>query len=196
MLNQKRIQEAEHNFPRYVQEEWIFIKRADITQHVHFFLKNAETSLLTANTLLELSMQKEKRRAIGLKEDFESFLWVVVSSYYAMFYAALCLLAMHQIKIGEKSVHKVVADTLIAQFLKNKRLAKLIDSYEETQSDALKIIGADEKAFQLIESFEHEREKRHCLQYELGAEAKQNLAMTSLKRAQTFIAEIRNLLRK
>ncbi len=115
--------------------------------------------------------------------------------YYSMFYAALALLAKHQFKVGDKLAHKVVADTLIAQFLTNKRLAKLIESYEDSKETALEIVGTEERAYELVESFDQERRKRHRLQYELGEEAKQNLAKTSLERASAFVAEVRQILR-
>lgn len=196
MLDAKRIAEGERNFRRYIEEGWLFQRRADIANNANFFLKNAETSLLTAQTLFGLSTaNKEKKELAGVQDTFESFLWVVVSSYYSMFYAALALLAKHQIKVGDKLAHKVVADTLIAQFLANKRLAKLIEHYEDSKETALEIVGAEERAYELVESFDQERRKRHRLQYELGEEAKQNLAKTSLERASAFVAEIRHILR-
>ena len=196
MLDKKRIEEAEKNFRRYIEEEWLFTKREDIAHYVHFFLKNTETSLMTAQALYDLSINEEKSKLAGLGEKFESYLWVVVASYYSMFYAALALLAKHNIKTGDKLVHKVVADTLIAQFLTNQRLAKLIESYEESKETALELVGAEEKALGLVESFDQERHKRHRLQYELGEIAKQSLAKTSLERASVFVAEIRNILRE
>ncbi len=196
MLDAKRIAEGERNFRRYIEDGWLFQKQADIANYIHFFLKNAETSLLTAQTLFDLSTaNKEKKELVGVQENFESFLWVVVASYYSMFYAALALLAKHQFKVGDKLAHKVVADTLIAQFLTNKRLAKLIESYEDSKETALEIVGTEERAYELVESFDQERRKRHRLQYELGEEAKQNLAKTSLERASAFVAEVRQILR-
>jgi uncharacterized protein (UPF0332 family) len=196
MIDQKRIADAERNVKRYVQEGLLFLKRPGIAGYSRFFLSNAETSLLTAKTLFEISSEQSKKQTIMLPETFESYLWVVVSSYYSMFYSALALLGSHQIKVGDKVAHKVVADTLISQYLSNKRLAKLIDAFEDERHNALELIGAEEKASELVESFEQERLKRHRLQYELGAEAKRNLAKTSLDRATAFVAEIRNILRE
>ena len=196
MLDKKRIEESEKNSIRYIAEGLLFVKHEGIANYVHFFLKNAETSLVTSQALFDLSTDKERRRAAGLGEQFESYLWVVVSAYYSMYYAALALLAKHRIKTGDKLVHKVVADTLIAKFLPNQQLAKLIESYDESRETALELVGAEEKAFGLVESFDQERRKRHRLQYELGEVAKQNLAKTSLERASAFIAEIRNIIRE
>ena len=147
--------------------------------------------------LLEVSESTGKKEALGVGNEFESFLWVVVCSYYSMFYASLALLAKHNIKVeGEMSKHKAVADTLISQFIANKRLAKMLEGYEDTKETALGIIGTEEKARELVENYDLERIKRGKLQYDLGAEAKQNLARTSLIRATAFIAEIRTILRE
>ncbi|MBI4146057.1 hypothetical protein HY489_01835 [Candidatus Woesearchaeota archaeon] len=195
MIDQKRISEAEKNVPKYVQDGWLFIKRKDIAQYLQFFLKNAETSLQTSKALLELSMDNQKKQVFALQDNFETYLWVVVSAYYSMFYAALALLAKNEIKVGDKLVHKVVADALIANFLKNQKLAKLLETYEEAKDQALQIVGSQDRAKELVESYESERKKRSDLQYELGSVAKQNLAKTSLERASKFVAEIRNILR-
>lgn len=195
MLEQSRINEAERNVRHYIEDGMLFTKRKDMPQHSHFFMQNAETSLLTANVLYEISIDTQKKQALALDDNFETYLWTIVSAYYSMFYAALALLAKNEIKTGDKIVHKVVADTLIATFLQNKKLAKQLNDYEEAKEQAIQIIGAEEKATTLIENFEYERTKRHKIQYELGTAAKQNLAKTSVERAQQFFAEIKNLVR-
>lgn len=146
--------------------------------------------------MFELSTENQRKQVFGLEEKFETYLWVVVASYYSMFYAALALLAKHEMKVGDKFVHKVVADTLVVNFLKNQKLAKLLDAYEEAKDQALQIVGSQEKALTLVQDYEYERQKRHEVQYEVGKEAKHNLANTSLTRATQFVAEIRNILRK
>ena len=194
MIDQKRIAEAEKNVKRYLDDDWLLTKRKDMVQHCGFFMKNAETSLITANTLFEISNEPAKKKILMLSATFESYLWVVVSAYYSMFYAALALLAKHEIKVGGK-VHQVVSDTLVANFLKNQKLAKLLDAYEDAKDEALQLVGTEERAEELIANYERERQKRNDLQYELGCEAKQNLAKTSLERATKFVAEVRNILR-
>ena len=164
MIDQKRIAQAERNVSQYIQEERLLIKRSDVANYAHFFLKNAETSLMTAKALFELSTENRKKQEFDLEERFETYLWVVVASYYAMFYVSLALLARHEMKVGDKFAHRVVADTLIAKFLKDQKLAKLLESYEETKDQALQIIGSQEKAHALVQDYEYERQKRHELQ--------------------------------
>jgi len=66
-----------------------------------------------------------------VSRDFEGYLWVIVSSYYSMFYAATALLASQGIRATGQIVHKVTRDALIHFFVSNEKLAKLLEQYEE-----------------------------------------------------------------
>lgn len=190
MIDKTRILEAERNVNRYIQDGWLILKREDNVKNADFFMHNAQTSILTAQALLDISIDDSKKQAIGQTSDFESYLWVVVSSYYSMFYASLALLARNEMKVDGR-VHQVVEDVLIARFLGNRRLANLLEQYQETKDKAQQIMGSQDLAAKLVNDFGLERQKRNNLQYELGKVAKQNLAQTSLKRASEFISEIR-----
>jgi len=195
MITEQRILQAERNIQRYIQDEWLFINRTDMDKNARFFMKNAETSLLTAQTLFEISNDTAKKQAIGQTPDFESYLWVVVSSYYAMFYAALALMAKHRMK-AEGRIHQVVEDTLIARFLGNQKLSNLLEEYQDTKTNAFQIVGTEEaeygeRAKELVQNYEYTHQHRNEIQYEIGREAKHNLAQTNLKRATNFVAEIR-----
>lgn len=192
MIDLKRIEEAERNVEQYISGEWLILKRKDMVNNADFFMKNATTSLLTAQALFDLSNDESKKKAIGQMRDFESYLWVVVSSYYSMFYASLALMAKNEMK-ADGQIHQVVEDTLIARFLNNQKLAKLVEQYQETRDKAQQIMGSQERARVLVENYGRERGKRNELQYELGKEAKRNLADTSLRRASEFMAVIRTI---
>ncbi len=192
MIDQKRIAEAEKRVNQYLKEEWLILKHKDSANNVRFFLKNAETSLLTAQVLFDISNDSVKKQAVRQTNEFESYLWVVVASYYSMFYASLALLAKNEMKTSGRE-HEVVENTLIARFIGNNRLARLLEGYQETKDKALQITGAQEKAEELVVSYIHERQKRNELQYEIGKSAKHNLAQTSLENASEFVAEIRNI---
>jgi len=139
---------------------------------------------------------------LKVESDFESYLWVIISSYYAMFYAATAILAKQGIKASGQIVHKVTADALIHFFWSNAKLAKLLEQYEETQTVGLELIGREElmkkmqkKADELIVSYESERKKRSKFQYDIGIQAKKGYAQTSLERARTFVFEINKLIK-
>ena len=202
MIEKKRIEEAQRNAKQYIDEGLLKVKDKDAPRFVGFFMKNAESSLQTASMLQEISDQQGLKVTLKVSSDFESYLWVIVSSYYSMFYAATALLASQGIKATGQIVHKVTGDALIHFFVSNEKLAKLLEQYEEAQAVGLELIGREElmksmqkKADELIVAYESERKKRSKFQYDIGVQAKRGYAQTSLERAKEFVFEIRKILK-
>ena len=92
-----------------------------------------------------------------------SNLWIVVISYYSMYYVANAALYKIGYKIGAKVSHKITAEALIV-FVRNKLKRNLLEDYEEAKDEALDIIGR--KTDEILESFGYEMEKRSLFQYE------------------------------
>jgi len=202
MINKERIEEAKRNVEQYVDDGLLKINDKDAARFIDFFMANAESSLRTASILQQISDEDTLKEKLKLGSDFESYLWVIISSYYAMFYAATAILAKQGIKASGQIVHKVTADALIHFFWSNAKLAKLLEQYEETQTVGLELIGREElmkkmqkKADELIVSYESERKKRSKFQYNIGIQAKKGYAQTSLERARTFVFEINKLIK-
>ena len=202
MIEKKRIEEAQRNAKQYIDEGLLKVKDKDAPRFVGFFMKNAESSLHTASMLQEISDQQGLKVTLKVSSDFESYLWVIVSSYYSMFYAATALLASQGIRATGQIVHKVTGDALIHFFVSNEKLAKLLEQYEEAQAVGLELIGREElmksmqkKADELIVAYESERKKRSKFQYDIGVQAKRGYAQTSLERAKEFVFEIRKILK-
>jgi len=202
MINKERIDEAKRNVKQYVDDGLLKINDKDAARFVDFFMANAESSLRTASILQQISDEDTLKEKLKVESDFESYLWVIISSYYAMFYAATAILAKQGIKASGQIVHKVTADALIHFFWSNAKLAKLLEQYEETQTVGLELIGREElmkkmqkKADELIVSYESERKKRSKFQYDIGIQAKKGYAQTSLERARTFVFEINKLIK-
>jgi len=202
VIEKERIDEAKRNVKQYVDEGLLKIKDKDAQKFVNFFMKNAESSLQTASILQEISDQQTLKTTMKVSSDFESYLWVIVSSYYSMFYAATALLASQGIKATGQIVHKVTGDALIHFFVSNEKLAKLLEQYEEAKSVGLELIGREElmksmrkKANELIVAYESERKKRSKFQYDIGVQAKSGYAQTSLDRAKEFVFEISKILK-
>ena len=135
-----------------------------------------------------------------------AFLWVVVTSYYSMFYTANAALAKIGLKVGEKIAHKITQDCLLAYFIKNNRIAKtMLEEYKEAKNEVLTVMGLNEeellkefkiKANELIASFDYQRRKRGEFQYDITLSAKQHVAQLSLNRAQKFIQEMNKIIEK
>jgi len=197
VISKERIAEAERNVKQYINDGMLRVKDKDAQKFAEFFMKNSESSLQTASILQHISDEQDLRDALKASSDFESYLWVIVTSYYSMFYAATALLASQGIRATGQIVHKVTADAMIYFFISNEKLARLLEQYEEAQAVGLELIGREElmksmkrKADELIIAYESERKKRSRFQYDIGLQAKRGYAQTSLERAREFVFEI------
>lgn len=175
MLSEKRIKEAEANVKSYLSEGLI---KKELLNSIVFnvLIKNSNESIETA---------------VFLSNNKKSNLWIIVSSYYSMFYIANAVLYKLGYKVGDKIPHKVTSDALIV-YVRDKLKGSLIEDYEELKEEALLI--AKNKAEGLLEDFEFERKKRGFIQYQTKEVEKASKAETSLKRAKQFLFEMNVLL--
>lgn len=178
MINKKRIKEAESNAKQYLAEG--LLKKGKNETAKLMYIENSDLSLETAEKLLNLE-----------DENYKPYLWIIVTSYYAMYYIANAVLLEFGYKVGDKISHKVTADSLIV-FVRNKLKKELIEGYEEVKEDAQELIAS--KVDTLIESFDFELGKRSRFQYRMEEEVKKGKAMTSLERAKKFIFEMKKLI--
>lgn len=176
MLDEKRIKEAEKSIKKYMEDSLLFKYEVFNGDVLDTYKRNYKESLDVAKKLFEENL---------------SDLWVVVCSYYSMYYIANAVLYKIGYKVGSKVSHKVTSDALIV-FVRNKLKKSLIESYEEAKGEALGIIGI--KADEIISSFGMEMEKRSFFQYETTEEIKKSKAKTSLERAKIFVFEMEKLI--
>ena len=171
MLDEKRIKEAESNVRQYLQDN--LLKKQTNETAKAMYIENADLSLETAKKLLALE-----------SKDYHPYLWVIVPSYYSMYYIANAVLLKLGYKVGEKVSHKVTADAIIV-FVKNKLKKNLLEEYENAQEAALELMS--QRADVLLKSLDEEREKRSKFQYQMDEQAKRGKAVTSLERAKEFV---------
>ncbi len=62
------------------------------------FLDRSRHNLETGHVLFNLSKNPEVKGAVGIREGFECFDWVIIAGYYAMYHAALALLSTKSLK--------------------------------------------------------------------------------------------------
>ncbi|EFK96338.1 hypothetical protein LDC_1632 [sediment metagenome] len=144
------------------------------------YIENSNLSLETAQKLLSLESL-----------TYKPYLWVIVSSYYAMYYIANAVLLNLGYKVGDKISHKVTSDALIV-FARNKLKQDLLEEYEDIKDDALYLISS--KTDSLLENLDFEREKRSKFQYQMDEKIKKSKALTSLERSKQFVFELKKLL--
>ncbi|MEK6792666.1 MAG: hypothetical protein AABX95_02520 [Nanoarchaeota archaeon] len=178
MLSDERIKEAESNVRQYLAES--FLKKQTNETAKEMYIENSNLSLETAQKLLSLESQ-----------TYQPYLWVIVSSYYSMYYIANAVLLKIGYKVGDKISHKVTADALIV-FARGKLKKEIIEEYENVKEDALEITSS--KADSLLESLDFEREKRSKFQYQMDEKIKKSKALISLERAKKFVFELKKLL--
>src|SRR3989344_4101979 len=176
MLNEKRLKEAESNVKVYLEDGLIWKYKDPRQEILETYQRNYQESLDVAQKLFEQNL---------------SNLWIIVISYYSMYYITNAVLYKIGYKIGSKVSHKVTADALIV-FVRNKLKKNLLEDYEQAKEEALEIIGR--KTDEIIESFDREMEKRSTFQYESTEEIKRTKANTSLERAKRFVFEMKKLL--
>lgn len=196
MKTDKEIKQIESNIKIYLDED--LFKKGDYEYLVNFYLNTAKKTLSTAEVLMQLSENKELKQKFNLLDDFETFLWVITTSYYSMFYAVNSLLAKNGIKVGEKIAHKVTSDVFYHYYIRNGRIAKrLFKIYEEAKEQAIDLTSADysKQAEELSQNLEFERNKRHRFQYNMTKTVKKSYAQTSLKRAIDFVNQMEVLIK-
>ena len=176
MLDEKRIKEAQKNVKSYQDDGLLWKIGSPRKEILDTYKRNYKESFEVAKKLFD---------------DNISNLWVIVCSYYSMFYIANAVLYKLGYKIGSKIVHKTTADALIV-FVRDKLKKNLIEDYEEAKEEALDVIGR--KTDEIIGSFDNEMEKRSVFQYESTEQIKRAKAKTSLERAEKFKFEMQKLL--
>ena len=176
MIDEKRKKEAQSNFSRYLQEGLLKKEHNDLAMNK--YIENADISLKTANELMQ--------------SQLKPYLWVIVTSYYSMFYMANAILLSYGYKTQDKIAHKVTSDALIFLIL-DKLRKELLEGYEAIQRDTLEI--ASTKAESVIESYSLELDKRSRFQYNMLEQTKEAKAQTSLKLASEFVFELKKLLK-
>lgn len=176
MLDEKRIEEAEKNIKGYFEDRLVWKYGLFKEEILETYKINYKESLDVAGLLFN---------------ENKSNLWIIVSSYYSMYYIANAVLYKIGYKIGNKVSHKVTSDALIV-FVRNKLKKELLEEYEKAKQEALDLIGR--KTDEIIKSFDQELEKRSIFQYESTEEIKKAKALTSLERAKKFVFEMEKLL--
>jgi len=164
MIDQKRKKEAETNFKNYLEEG--LLKKETNQLAKDKYIENSELSLKLSHEIMQSSLKP--------------YIWVIVTSYYSMFYIANAVLLHYGYKTQEKITHKVTSDALIVLIL-DKLKKELLEDYEDMQQDALEIANA--KAESIIETYSLELDKRSRFQYNMLEQTQENKAKTSLKRA-------------
>lgn len=185
MLDSKKIEESCRIIKQMISDGTIVLSEP---LRKSFFLNKSIISLEVAKRLLEIQN----------KENINTNMWIINTSYYAMFFAATALLAHHNHKINsEVGIHKLTYHALVYYFIKqeNKLKHTLAADYKEAVEDAEELLQLGQKRIEkLILELDYELEKRKRYTYEMAEEAEKQKAETSLNRAKEFVNQIKRLM--
>ena len=148
MIDKERRKEAQQNFAQYLQDGLIKKEKNETAKAM--YTKNADLSLNLAEECMNSSLKP--------------YIWVVVISYYSMFYIANAVLLELGYKTSDKIVHKVTNDALIVLVM-DKIKKGLLEEYENAKEDALEI--ASIKSDEIIAFYGLEMDKRSRFQYDM-----------------------------
>ncbi len=108
MKTEKENKIIESNINTYQRDK--LFKKGEYSNLIDFYINTSRKTLQTADALMQISENNELKKKLGFLDDFETYLWVITTSYYSMFYMVNALFSKHGIKLGDKIVHKVASD--------------------------------------------------------------------------------------
>jgi len=162
------------------------------TGRIIFFMAKSQESLNVAQKLQDISQDT--------KSNLKSYMWIISTSYYSMFFAATALLAQFNKKIITiVGIHKLTFHALAYYFyiLDNKLQKQYLEEYKESYDNVEELLQISEKkALELLRSFDFEQGKRKTFTYDMGVYAQENKAITSVKRAKEFYDVVDSMLKK
>jgi len=146
------------------------------------YLLKAKSNLITTSILFNVNMSEQVRKIIDIPDNYNSDEWVVVSSYYAMYAAALALLA----KIGYKSSNHSATIVALEKFFVKKELIgqeylAMIKQAQVTQEEVQELANA--------------KSDREIAQYSVTKATTHALADTSKRNAYAFVEKIEKLIK-
>jgi uncharacterized protein (UPF0332 family) len=164
----------------YLKKELI-VKTPFIGRLSSKYLEKARYNLVTMSLLFELDGNLEVRKLLNIPIDYETYEWVVVSGYYAMYMAALAALAKVNYRSKNHSATIVALDTFFVQKkLLEEKYLKMLENVK---------LGKEQ-----LENLELARERREIAQYSVTKETTEELAHKTKAGAYDFVDRIEELI--
>lgn len=159
----------------------ILIKSEKISRLVDNFLEKARNNLVTASILSEIESNENARKLLKIPEDYSSNEWIVITAYYAMYMAALSVLA----KLGLKSKsHDATILALEEFFVKRGLLERRI----------LEMIKDAKLEVEYIRMIRIAKDRREIAQYSPTKRTTKLLAEKTINNAYKFVERIEELI--
>jgi len=147
------------------------------------FLQKARQNLVTMSVLSELNDNKKARDLLKIPRDYDSNEWIVVTGYYAMYTAAISLLA----KIGYRSKSHTATLCVLEEYFVKKRIL---------DKDILILLTSARFHKEEIEKLSDARHRREIAQYSITKQTTKDIAEEIKKDAYDFVNKCGEIIRK
>ncbi len=179
--------QAEIEVKRYKADNKIKITFPDETWTKHHFSK-ADYNLRIAR--INFNLNKHQDFIKGLEQieepdlEFNTYEWVTIISYYAMFHSVNALLRKIGVKVGKEYAHEITTNLLFYYFHYTRIIEDgLLKIYE----------NAEEKAKELVVSYIFAKEERTKYQYEVNLESQKKNVEKILNDAVNFVSRLKDI---
>ena len=127
---------------------------------------------------------KELEKTEEADPNFNTYEWVIIMSYYAMFHSVNALLRKIGVRIGKQYAHDTTTNLLLYYFYYTKIIEdELLKIYE----------NAEEKAKELVVSYIFAKEERTKYQYKVNLESQKKDAEKVLDDAVNFVSRLKDI---
>jgi len=179
--------QAEIEVMKYKADDKIKIMFPDEIWSKHHFTKS-DYNLRIARINLNLNDHKDFIKELEKTEEpdpeFNTYEWVIIMGYYAMFHSVNALLRKIGIKVGKQYAHEITINLLLHYIYYTKIIEdELLKSYE----------NAEEKAKELVVSYIFAKEERTKYQYEVNLDSQKKDAENILNDAVNFVSRLKDI---
>ncbi len=167
---------------KYLFKEQLF-KSQEYTKFEKPYLIKSRKNFTVANFLFKVSDKYGLKKSLNLSQTFEAYEWVIVSSYYSMYTAALAALAKLSFKSKSHTATIVVLEHYYVnagKTLEFKHIHKLSKACEFSE--------------ELIMKLKQTKTKRETAQYDATPAISRENAKKALEDADEFITKIEEIL--
>ena len=166
----------------YTSKE-LLIKDETVKRLANEYLAKAKNNLITLKILDELQDDKTSRKRLNIPESYSTYEWVVITGYYAMYTAAISLLA----KVGYRSKNHTATLCVLEEFFVKK---KILDE------DILLLLKSAMFHKEEIEKLSDARHKREIAQYSITKQTTKSIAEKIKKDAYDFVNKCEEIIKE
>jgi len=146
------------------------------------YLEKARYNLATLEVLNKIN-NKSVKKTLEIPDSYESYEWIVICGYYAMYSAALALIA----KIGFRSKNHTATFELIEEYFVKKKIL---------EEDIYLLLKNAVFQREELEKLSDARQKREIAQYSITKQTTKGIAEKIYKDAKDFVNKCEEILIK